>query len=61
MQLVSEEIMEKRVTTDSHSRDRKGSERDHFRRKDKEDAKANGIRKQLNDVEYWKEVVEIIE
>ena len=50
---MSEELlkieMEKKMTTDSHRRDSRGSERDHNRRKEKEYAKANGIRKQLND------------
>ena len=48
---MSEELMkiemEKNMITDSHKRDSRGSERDHNRRKEKEDAKANGIWKQL--------------
>ena len=62
MQLVaSEELMEKKMNIDSHRRDSKGSERDHNRRREKEDAKANGIRKQLTDEEYDKELAEIRE
>ena len=53
--------MEKDTTTDSHRRDNRGSKRDHNRRKKKEDAKENGIRKQLTDEEYEKELVEIRE
>ena len=49
------------MTTDSHRRDSRGSKRDHNRRKEKEDAKANGIRKQLTDEEYEKELAEIRE
>ena len=37
------------MTTDSHRRDSRGSERDHNRRKEKDDAKENGIGKQLTD------------
>ena len=61
MQLVSEELMEKRMTTDSHSRDSKGSERDHIRRKEKADAKENGIRQHLTDAKYSREIAEIRE
>ena len=61
MQLMSEEIMmEKRMTTNTHSRDSRGSERGH-KRKLKEYAKANGMRNKLTDEEYWKEVAEIWE
>ena len=62
---MSEELMkiemEKKMTTDSHRRDSKGSERDHNRRKEKEYAKENGIRKQLNNEEYDKELAKIRE
>lgn len=45
------------MATDSHSR---GTEEDHGRRKvKKEDAKANGIWKQLTNEEYEREKVEI--
>ena len=53
--------MEKKMTTDSHRKYSRGSERDHNRRKEKEDAKANGIRRQLTDEEYDKELAEIRE
>ena len=53
--------MENTMTTDSHRRDSIGSERDHNRRKEKEYAKANGIRKQLIDEEYDKHLAEIRE
>ena len=53
---MSEELMkiemEKKMTTDSHRKDSRGLERDHNRRKEKEDAKENGIRQQLTDAEY---------
>ena len=49
------------MTTDSHRGDNRGSKRDHNRRKDKEDAKENGIRQQLTDEEYEKELAEIRE
>ena len=62
---MSEELMkiemEKKMTIDSHRRDSRGSERDHNRRKEKEDAKAHGIWKQLTDEEYDKELAEIRE
>jgi len=49
--------MGKKMTTNSHNR---GSEKDHSRRKvKKEDAKANGIWKQLIDEEYEREKAEI--
>ena len=60
MQLVSEELMEKRMTIDIHMRDCRGSERGH-NGKEEEDAGTNGMRKNLTDVEYWKEVAEIRE
>ena len=42
--------MEKKMSTDNHSRNSRGSERDHNRIKvKKEDAKANGIQRQLSD------------
>ena len=53
--------MEKKMTTDSHRRDSRGSERDHNRRKEKEDAKENGIWKQSTDEEYYKELAEVRE
>ena len=46
---------EEKMTVDSHFR---GSEKDHNKRK-KEDAKANGIWKQLTDEEYEREKAEI--
>ena len=49
------------MTANSHRRDSKGFERDHNRKKEKEGAKANGIRKQLTDEEYDKELAEIRE
>lgn len=59
VQLMSEELMmEKRMTTDSDSRDCRGSERGH-NRKEEEDARTNGMRKKLTDAEYWEEVPEI--
>ena len=63
MQLVSKELLEKRMATESHSRDCRycrGSERGHSNRV-WEDAKANGMRKRLTDEEYWKEFAEIKE
>ena len=63
VQLVSEELLEKKMATDSHirdCRDCRGSERGHNRRV-REDAKENGMRKKLTDEEYWKEIAEIIE
>ena len=60
MQLVSEELMEKKMATDNHRRDCRGSDRGHKIRV-REDAKANGMRKKLTDEEYWKEVAEIKE
>ena len=44
------------MTVDSHFR---GSEKDHNRRKKKEDAKANGIWKQLIDEDYEQEKAKI--
>jgi len=63
VQLVSEELLEKKMATESHSRDCRdcrGSERGHNRRMT-EDAKAIGMRKRLTDEEYWKEFTEIKE
>ena len=56
---MSEELMERKMTTESHRRDNKGSQRDHNEGKGKEDGKTNGIRKQLTDAEYEKELAEI--
>ena len=53
--------MEKKMTTESHKRKSKGSERDHIRREMKEDAKENGMRNKFTDAEYEKEVAEIRE
>ena len=54
--------MEKKMTTDSHSRNGRCSERDHNRMKvKKEDAKTNGIQRQLRKEEYERELVEIRE
>ena len=58
---MSEELMENNMTTDSHRGDSRGSQTNHNRRKEKEDAKANGIRKQLTNEEYDKELAEIRE
>ena len=62
---MSEELlkieMDKKMTTNSHRRDSRGSERDHNTRKEKEEAKVNGIRKQLTDEEYDKELAKIRE
>ena len=52
--------MDEKMATDSHSRYCRGSERGH-NRKEKADAKANGIRQQLTGAEYWKEIAEINE
>ena len=52
--------MEKRMTTDSHRRDSRGSERGH-NRKEEEDARTNDMRKKFTDAEYKKEVAEIRE
>ena len=49
------------MTTDSHRRDSRGSERDQNRGKGKEDAKENGIWNKLTDEEYDKELAEIRE
>ena len=46
--------MERKMTTDSHRRDSRGSQRDHNERKGKEDDKTNGRRKQLTHAEYEK-------
>ena len=44
--------IEKKMTTDSHNRDNRGSEKDHSRRKvKKEDSKVNGIQRQLSEEE----------
>ena len=58
VQLVSEEILEKGMATESHSRDCRGSKRSHSRRVT-EDAKVVGMRKRLTDEEYWKEISEV--
>ena len=47
---------EEKMTVDSHFR---GSEKDHNRRKKKEDTKENGIWKQLTDEEYEREKAKI--
>ena len=63
VQLVIEELLEKKMATESHSidcRDCRGSGRSHSRRMS-EDAKANGMRKKSTDEEYWKEIVEFKE
>ena len=60
VQLMSEELMEENMTSKSHRRDSRGSERGH-NRKEEEDARTNGMRKKLIDVEYWKEVAKIKE
>ena len=53
---------EKNMTTDSHSRNGRGSERDQNRMKvKKEDAKTNGIQRQLRKEEYEREFAEIRE
>ena len=52
--------MEETMTSKSHRRDSRGSERDH-NRKEEEDARINGMRKKFTDAEYWKEVAEIKE
>ena len=59
--MMSEELMmEEKMTSKSHRRDSRGSERGH-NRKEEEDARTNGMRKKLTDAEYWKEVAEIRE
>ena len=55
---MSEELMEEKMATDSHNRDCRGSERGQ-NRTEKEDAKANGMRKKSTDVEWWKEIADI--
>ena len=60
MKLVSEELMEEKMTIDSHRRYCRGSERGHNRR-EKEDARTNGMKKKLTNAEYWREVAEIRE
>ena len=63
VQLVSEELLEKKMATESHGRDCKdcrGSERNHSRRMS-EDAKANGMRKKSTDEELQREIAEIRE
>ena len=63
VQLVSEELLEKEMDTESHSKDSsdcRGSERSHNKRVS-EDAKENGIRKRLIDEEYWKQLAGIRE
>ena len=47
---------EEKMIVDSHFR---SSKKDHSRRKKKENAKANGIWRQLTDEEYEREKVEI--
>ena len=49
------------MNNDNHRRDSRGSERDHNRIKEKEDAKENGISQQLTDAEYEKEFAEVKE
>ena len=58
LQLMSEKIMAKEMTTESHKGESRGSERGHNRKREK-DAKANGILKQWTDEEYEKEKAEI--
>ena len=60
VQLVSEELMEEKMATDSHNIDCRGFEGGHNKRV-KEDAKENGMRKKFTDAEYEKEVVELRE
>jgi len=53
--------IEKGMTIDSHNRDNIGSEEDHNRRKvKKEDAKANGLQRQLSEEEHEREKVGIV-
>ena len=58
VQLMSEELMEKKMTIEIHKGESRGSERGHNRKREK-DAKANGILKQWTDEEYEKEKSEI--
>ena len=58
VQLMSEKLMTKEMTTKSHKGEIIGSERGHSRMR-KKDAKANGILKQWTDEEYEKEKAEI--
>ena len=59
VQLMGEKLMAKEMTTESHKGESRGSERDHIRKKEKADAKTNGIRQELADAEYDKELAEI--
>jgi len=58
MQLMSEKLMAKEMTTKSHKGESRGSEGHHIRRREK-DAKENGILKQWTNEEYEKEKAEI--
>lgn len=52
--------IEEKMTTDIHNGDNRGSVKDHSRRKvEKEDAKENGIQRQLSEEEYEREKVKI--
>ena len=60
MKYISEQMnfsKEEKMIVDIHF---KGSEKDHTRRKKKENAKPNGIWKQLIDEEYEREKAEIV-
>ena len=56
VQLMGEELMARKMTTENHKGESRGSERGHSRKREK-DAKANGILKQWTDEEYEKEKV----
>lgn len=58
MQLMSEKLMAKEMTTESHKRESIGSEGNHVSMREK-DAKENGILKQWTNEEYEKEKAEI--
>ena len=59
VQLMSEKLMAKKMTTESHKGESRGSKRGHGRKKEEENAKANGIWKQLTDEKYEREKAEI--
>ncbi|MCY6525151.1 hypothetical protein, partial [Actinobacillus pleuropneumoniae] len=58
MQLMSEKLMAKEMTTESHKGESIGSEGNHIRMREK-DAKENGILKQWTNEEYEKEKDEV--
>ena len=61
VQLMGEELMVKEMTTESHKGESRGSERGHIKNKEKEDSRTNGMRQQLAEAEYNKELAKIRE